>query len=158
MLHQDASTHAWLPGDAGKAEFQVGGVEIVEHQHQRVLEQRLDLRAEDQRHLAVPGRDHPGELVDQVLRGLPAADFQDRAGRARGDPAGHGPGVVIRTAQWCLRPRMGILELADADYRVDCRRDGSGLAGRPVVVDDLAVLGLEARPRRLVTLAPRVVV
>ena len=32
------------------------------------------------------------------------------------------------------------------------------LAGRPVVVDDLAVLGLEARPRRLVALAQGVVV
>ena len=92
-----------------------------------VLDGGDGLRAEDQRHLAAAPRDDRGELVDQVLRGLPAADLKDGAGRGRADPAGHGPGVVIRTAQRCPRPRMGILELADADGHLDRRRDRGGL-------------------------------
>src|SRR2546429_495780 len=91
---------------------------------------------EDQGPPAPAGGDGRGELVARVRGGLPAADLEDGAGRGRGDPAGHGPGIIIRTAQRCPRPRMRILELADADYHLDRRRDGSGLA--PGVVQRLA--------------------
>ena len=91
----------------------------------KVLDGGDGLRPEDQRHLAAAAGDHGGELVDQVLRGLAAGYLQDRAGRARGDPAGHRPGVIIRTAQGCPRTRNGILKLADAYHRIDrCRYRG----------------------------------
>ena len=125
----------------------------------QVLDGGDGLRTEDQRHLAAAAGDHRGELVDQVLRSLAAGHLEDRAGRARGDRAGHGPGVIIRTAQGCPRPRNGILELADAGHRIDRRRYrgrvgpgvGQGLGGRVGgEVDGRApsvVLGVEALGR-----------
>ena len=56
-----------------------------------------------------------------MLRGLAAGGLQDGAGRARGNPARHGPGVIVRTAQGCPRSRNGILKLADADHGIDRR-------------------------------------
>jgi hypothetical protein len=93
-----------------------------------VLDGGDGFRAEQQDNLGPPGRDHPGELVDQVLRRLPAGDLEHRAGGAGADAARHRARVVVGAAERRPRPGRGVLELANPGHRVDRAGERSGVS------------------------------